>query len=175
MRSPVAALALLVLAAPLHGQEPTSIEIGTHVGATVAFGGGATSWSAGIPAPGTAIPLAWPALYATFFATPQLMVEPQVGFGWNDDIGEATVLANLALGWLANPLATASPYFGVNGGWTTWYGDVKSGLLGAHVGMRTLVKQHLSIRFEGRYRRWLCSGCDLNEAALTIGLGAALP
>lgn len=174
MRTTIIVLTALAVASPAMAQT-TKLEIGTHVGATVGFGSGSASWSAGVPAPGTSIPLAWPAMYATVFATPHLMVEPQVGFGWNDDLGEATFTGVLGLGWLASPTTAASPYFGVNGGWTTWYGEAKSGLVGGQIGIRTLVKQVLSVRLEGRYRRWLCSGCEFNEASLTIGLGAALP
>jgi len=177
MRYPFLAIPALVLwAGVLDAQQPTKIEVGTYLGATLHFGSGESEWSAGVPAPSALTPpLAWPSLYVTVFATPSIMIEPQVGFSWSSAFEEALFVGSLQLGYLLRPSASASPYFTLHGGWTTLYGSGESGFFGGGFGMRALVKQHLSIRTEARYRRWTCEGCELNEVALNIGFGAALP
>jgi len=170
----VAALALC--AGVARAQHPTKVEVGTHLGATVHFGSGDAEWSAGAPAPSSLTPpLAWPAFYVTVFATPSVMVEPQVAFAWSSAFEEAIFSGALQLGYLLQPRASSSPYFSLHGGWTTLYGSAKSGFFGGGVGMRFLVKRVLAVRTEARFRRWTCEGCELNEVALNIGLGAALP
>lgn len=160
----------------LQAQAPTKIEVGTHIGATMHFGGGNTEWSAGAPAPAALTPpAAWPSIYVTVFATPSLMVEPQVGFAWSSAYDEALFVGSLQLGYLVQPTAPASPYFALHGGWTSVYGGAKSGFFGGGVGMRFLVQRYFSVRTEGRFRHWTCEGCELNEIAFNIGLGAALP
>jgi hypothetical protein len=159
-------------AGPAAAQTPTKLEVGTHLGGTIAFNGG-TEFQFGIPAPTSF--LAGPALYLTVFATPNLMIEPQIAFTWNSVVDDILLNGVLQLGYLLSPTTPASAYFTVHGGWTTIYGAAESGLVGGGLGMRFVIKERLAIRTEVRYRRWTCSGCDLNEVGLQIGLGTALP
>ena len=174
MRNPFMVLPALVLCAGLlHAQQSTKLEVGTHLGGSLAFGGGSTEFSGGVPAPANFF--AGPAVYLSLFATPHIMIEPQIAFSWNSIIEEPVFSGVLQFGYLMSPDAPSSAYFAVHGGWTTIYGEAKSGLFGGGLGMRFLIQEHLSIRTEARYRRWTCSGCELNEVGLLIGLGAALP
>jgi hypothetical protein len=177
MRSPLAVLTALTFGAgPLAAQQPTKIEVGTQLGVTGHFGSGNTEWSVGVPAPTAyAPPLAWPSIYLTVFPSPSLMVEPAAGFAWSSTVDQALFVGSLQLGYLLEPTASTSPYFAIHGGWTTLYGQAKSGFFGGGVGIRILVQERLSVRTEARFRRWTCAGCDLNEVALNLGLGAALP
>jgi hypothetical protein len=173
MRLLLTTLILATLAAgPAVAQSATKLEIGTHLGATIAFNGG-TEVQLGIPAPTSF--LAGPALYVSIFATPSFMIEPQIAFNWNSIADDILLNAVVQLGYLMSPTSPSSAYFTVHGGWTTIYGEAESGLVGGGVGMRFLIKDRLAVRTEARYRRWTCSGCDLNELGLQVGLGTALP
>jgi hypothetical protein len=168
------AILATLAAGPAVAQTRSRLEVGTHLGGTIAFGGGGDAeFQFGIPAPTSF--LAGPALYVTIFATPGFMIEPQIAFNWNSIADDVLLNGILQLGFLMSPTATASPYFTVHGGWTTIYGEAESGLVGGGLGVRFLVKDRLAVRTEARYRRWTCSGCDLNEVGLQIGLGTALP
>lgn len=173
MRALLTTTILAALAAgPTVAQTPTKLEVGTHLGGTIAFNGG-TEFQFGIPAPTSF--LAGPALYVSVFATPNLMIEPQIAFNWNSLVDDVLLNGVLQLGYLLAPTSPSSVYFTVHGGWTTIYGEAESGLVGGGLGVRFLIKDRLAIRTEARYRRWTCSGCDLNEVGLQIGLGTALP
>ncbi len=173
MRFLLITLIVATLAAgPAAAQSTTRLEVGTHLGGTIAFNGG-TEFQFGIPA-STSF-LAGPALYVSIFATPNFMVEPQIAFNWNSIADDVLLNAVVQLGYLLSPTSPASAYFTVHGGWTTIYGEAESGLVGGGLGMRFLIKDRLAVRTEARYRRWTCSGCDLNEVGLQVGLGTALP
>lgn len=173
MRTLLTTTILATLAgAPAIAQTATKLEVGTHLGGTIAFNGG-TEFQFGIPGPTSF--LAGPAMYVSIFATPSFMIEPQVAFSWNSIVDDVLLNGTLQLGYLLTPAASTSAYFTVHGGWTTIYGQAESGLFGGGLGVRFLIKDRLAIRTEARYRRWTCSGCDLNELGLQIGLGTALP
>lgn len=163
----------LVSASTARAQSPTKLEVGTHVGATLAFGGGGTEVLVAAPTSGSFY--GWPSLYFTVFPTPALMVEPQLGVAYSSADADVILIGVLQLGYLLAPRATASPYFALQGGFTHFGGLVDSGIAGAAFGYRFLIKDRLAVRAEAGYRRWLCSGCSLNEVTMQIGLGAALP
>jgi hypothetical protein len=166
-----AALLATLTAGPVTAQT-TKLEVGTHLGGMIAFNG-STEVQLGIPA-STSF-LAGPALYLSVFATPSLMIEPQIAFNWNSLVDDILLNGVLQVGYLLSPRTSTSPFFTVHGGWTTIYGEAESGLVGGGLGVRFLVRDRLAIRTEARYRRWTCEGCSLNELGLLIGLGTALP
>jgi hypothetical protein len=174
MRSYASLLVTVLLVTPAaSAQQPTKLEVGTHFGGTVAFGGGSTEVL--VAAPNSGSFFAWPSLYLSLFPTPGLMVEPQLGVAYSSGDDEVLFIGALQLGYLLAPRSAGSPYFGVQGGFSHFGSLVDSGIAGAAFGYRFLIQQRLAIRAEAGYRRWLCSGCDLNEATVQIGLGAALP
>jgi hypothetical protein len=165
-------LAALVCTSTATAQQPTTLEIGSRFGGTLAFSGGDSEVLIGLPAPGEYG--FWPTLYATVF-TGRMMVEPQVGLLYSSAASDVALSGVMQLGVLFAGDGGNSPYFAVNGGWVRLGEGASSGIAGGALGYRFLVKGRLGVRLEGGYRRWLCSGCDLNEVTFQVGLGAALP
>jgi hypothetical protein len=168
---------LLLAAAWLCGsvasaQEPTKLEIGSRIGGVLAFSGGSSEVLIGVPAPaGYFFP--YSTLYATIF-TGRVMVEPQLGLLYSSAASDVALAGAMQIGFLLNR-GERAPYIAVNGGWVRIGDGANSGVAGGGLGYRFLVKRRLGVRLEAGYRRWLCSGCDLNEVTLQLGLGAALP
>jgi hypothetical protein len=162
----------LFAALPLHAQEPTKFEIGTHLGASILIPSeGSTETVIGIPGAGTAAGL-FPPLYLTIY-TQHVMIEPQIAFFYESSGSNGLINAALQLGYLVNKESKGSPYFAGhfltvnafgNGGSTEW-------AAGASLGYRQLVRDALALRVEARYRRYFES--DLNDIGLLIGIGAA--
>lgn len=174
-----AALAVLV-AAPLRAQHKPSAEIGTSLGVTVLSQSGTTLTTIGVPVPQGPTPVfGQAAMYATIFATPSLMVEPQVSFAHVTDGNSSITVIGVAgqTGYLFTPARPASPYVAANVGFQHLGGDVGSGTgvgIGGAVGYRLRVGAGFAVRFEARYRRWLGDFDGLNEFGFGIGLGGII-
>jgi hypothetical protein len=147
-------------------QRPTGVELGASLGATIAINGD-TEVAVGLPTPGA---IGTPAVYFTWFAGGGLMVEPQLGVAYNNTSRQVVLNSNLQVGYFLTP----NLYVAANGGYARFGTFVTSGTVGGGFGYRTVVMEHLAIRGEARYRRWLASG-GFNEITLSIGFGTALP
>ncbi len=122
-------------------------------------------------------PLFSPMLYATFFASPSVMVEPQLAFSTTSGGGESATFFTFVgqIGYLFTPSASASAYVAANGAFQTANaggGTVSGPGFGAALGYRFKVKSSLAIRLDGRYRRWFSDFKDVNEIGFGLGLGA---
>ena len=165
-------LSAILLAASLLATTPAfaQVEIGAKMGGTLAFGGGDSQFIVGVP--GTGLLLAMPSVYVSFIAGQAFMIEPQVVFQYNAAGNkQASFAGALQLGYLLTPATSGSFYLAANGGWVNLQGDVKSGTLGGGAGYRLVVGTGAAVRVEALYRRWLCSGCNLNEVVLAVGAG----
>ena len=175
----VALLVLLLVAGPVAAQARPKAEVGTMVGVTILKVSGFDSQTH-IGVPGGVGPLSTfsPMLYASFFATPSLMVEPQVSFSSTSSGGTTDTFFWFAgqLCYLFTPNQQGSPYVAVNGAFQTWSetgsGSVSGPGIGGAVGYRIKVKSSLAIRLDGRYRRWFSDFKDTNEIGFSLGLGA---
>jgi hypothetical protein len=157
------------------GQQPTTVELGIHAGATILIpGGGDAEVVFGVPGAGSLAGL-FPPIYATVFATPSVMIEPQIAFLYETGSTSGLLNAALQVGYVFNPETPGSLYLAAhlqtangfgNGGNTEF-------AAGGSVGYRRVVKDILAVRLEGRYRRWF-DFFGLNEIAIIVGFGAAL-
>jgi len=162
-------LVLSLAAAPLAHAQKGSIEVGTKGGVSLVIpGGGDTEVYIAVPGTGA---LVLPSIYATYWVSPALMLEPQVLFQWNSGSEEAWFSGVLQGGWMLSPEKRNSTYVAADFGWVTLGGDIESALLGGGAGYRVRVGENAALRLEATYRRWLCSGCDLNEITFAFGGG----
>src|SRR2546426_4246993 len=174
-----ATVGVLLLAgrSTLAAQAPrTTAEIGTSVGVTILSQSGFnTQTHIGVPGGVGPISVFSPMLYASFFASPSVMVEPQVSFSSTSSGGTTDTFLWFAgqLGYLFTPNAPGSPYLAVNGAYQrfseTGAGSVNGPGIGGAVGYRVKVKNSVAIRVDGRYRRWFSDFADLNEIGVSPG------
>lgn len=181
----LAGIGLVFLTASAMAQNRPKAEIGTGLGLTVlAPDDGDAITVFGIPGAGTgSLPaVVAPVVYATVFATPQLMVEPQLHLSVISD-GEETFFSVAFMGqfgYLFTPERTGSPYaavhFGILAVDAGGFSDTEtSGTAGFGVGYRFQIGSGAAVRLEGRYRRWGGNVFDnLNDIALVIGIGAVI-
>jgi hypothetical protein len=174
MRRLTSLLAALSLAGSLAAaQSNPSSEVGTLVGVTILSRSGNSVTHFGIPGDGIQ---ASPILYATFFVTPSVMVEPQVAFTYLSSNGSHLTALAIAgqFGYLFSPGKSGSPYVAANLAFQSLSnGSSVSGPgAGAAVGYRFKVKNSLAIRLDARYRLWFSDFKDLNEIGFGLGLGA---
>jgi hypothetical protein len=163
----------LLCASTASAQQPTKLEIGSRIGGVLAFSGGDSEVLIGLPAPVSYF-FPFSTLYATFFSG-SLMIEPQVGLLYSSAASDVALSGSMQLGYRLSRSERGAPYVALSGGWVRVGDGGNSGVAGGGLGYRFLVKERLGIRLEGGYRRWLCSGCSLNEVTLQLGVGAALP
>ena len=155
-----------------------SAEVGTMLGVTIVSQSGfSTSTHVGVPGGIGPAPLFSPMLYATFFASPSVMVEPQLAFSTTSGGGESATFFTFVgqIGYLFTPSASGSAYVAANGAFQTANaggGTVSGPGFGAALGYRFKVKSSLAIRLDGRYRRWFSDFKDVNEIGFGLGLGA---
>ncbi len=163
-------LALSLCAAPLAQAQKGSVEVGTRAGMSIAIpdDGDAEVF---VAIPGTGALVVLPSIYTTFWATPSLMIEPQVLFQWNSASEEAWFSGVLQGGWMFTPEKSNSVYVAADVGWLTLGGDVESALVGGGAGYRFRLGESGALRAEGVYRRWLCETCDLHEIIFSFGGG----
>ena len=170
------ALAVLALAPSLAvAQQRPIVEIGTSLGATIQHVSGSTLTVFGVPGAGI---LAQPTLYAMFFATPEVFVEPDVAFNLVTGGGSTytTLGASASLGYLIPSTTNAAPFVAANVGLQAVSGGGSShteAAVGGRVGYRFVVQSSFAVRLEAGYRRWLGSS-HINEITIGIGLGAIL-
>ena len=154
-------------------QSRTTIEVGTLIGVTILSQSGTSVTHIGIPGDGIQ---ASPTLYASFFVTPSLFVEPQLAFTTISSSGSHLTSIAFAgqVGYLFTPDASGSGYVAANAAFHSISdgGSVSGTGVGAAVGYRFKVKNSLAIRVDGRYRRWFSDFKDLNEIGIGLGLGA---
>ena len=160
----------------LAGQAKPGAEVGTSVGLTILSASGSSLTQFGIPGNGIQ---ASPTIYATFFASRSLMVEPQAAFSSLSGGGSTLTSLGVALqvGYLFTPAATGSGYLAANGAFQSTSlsgggGSLSGPGLGAALGYRFKVRNNLAIRLDARYRRWFSDYSDLNEIGFGLGLGA---
>lgn len=178
--TPLLSLTVLLLTA-VGAQEPRqSAEIGTSLGVTILSASGGSITTVGMPVDAGPLPLfARPAIYATIFATPAMMIEPQVAFA-NISGGSSDNFTMLLVGgqfaYLIKPVKRNSPYIGANAAFQTLSaGGTISGLgLGGALGYRVRIGAGFAMRLEGRYRRWLNDFDGINEIGIAIGLGGII-
>ena len=154
-------------------QDQPAVELGTTLGGTLSIpDDGETTLFVGVPGAGTL--LAFPNLYLTLFPSPSLMVEPQVYFWFESE--DATVIFSgmMQFGYLFTPQRTGSLYAAAHGGYYKITDGIDTGALGASFGYRGLIKDGAAWRLEGRYRRWLCENCKVNDLSLVVGIGLVL-
>lgn len=119
-------------------------------------------------------------VYVMMFAQPTLAIEPQVGM---TRVGTESGSSGLFTGaiqlnqFFRDP--SAGSVFGLlNVGFTTGFGDGGSDSIyaaGGGAGYRTIVRESLGVRLEGRYRRLFGDeGIATNEFSILVGLGAVL-
>lgn len=178
----VAGLVLAFVAAwvpkPATAQEPPVVEIGTSVGVTVLQASGSdTETHVGIPGGIGPLSIFSPAMYATIFATPSVMVEPQISVSSTSGSGSTVTFLTFVgqVGYLFKGGETGSPYVLVGGAFqrASGGGSVSGPAVGGEVGYRFTVKS-LGIRVNGRYRRWFSDFAGVNEIGLGVALGAVL-
>jgi hypothetical protein len=153
-------------------------EIGTSLGVTILSASGQSVTRIGVPGNGIQ---ASPALYATFFTSPSVMIEPQLAFTSLSGGGSTVTSIGLALqfGYLFNPATKGSGYIAANAAYeslsTGGGGPSANGPgLGASLGYRVKVKSRLAIRLDARYRRWFSDFANVNEFGIGMSLGAIL-
>lgn len=159
---------LAALATAGHAQR---VEIGTQLGATIVNGAGSTEFVAGVPGAGTLFGL-FPTIYTTIFATPQLMVEPQVLFLYSSAADAVDVSGVLQFGYRLSGTARGSPFIAVHGGVFKETDQSSETMLGGSFGYHYNLSGGAAVRFEARYRRWIDS--DVNDIAALIGFGIRL-
>lgn len=157
----------------LHAQRP-KVDVGIHAGATILIpSGGDTEYVLGLPGGGSVLGL-FPPVYATIFAGPNLMIEPQVAFAYLSFSDGGLLNAALQLGYLMQPAGRGSLYLAAHLLSANSFGD-GSGTefaAGGSLGYRLVVKDVVGLRYEARYRRWF--DADLNELALLVGFGVVI-
>jgi hypothetical protein len=160
-------------------EKKASAEIGTTLGATILSFEGETITAVGIPVDAGVSILGTPALYATIFATPSLMVEPQLGLmfysGGGDDV--SIIFAAVDVAHLFTPSESSSPYAGLNAAVQSFdLGDESTtGTgLGGRVGYRVRVGAGLAVRFEGHIRMWLGDFDEITEYGFGVGIGGII-
>ena len=155
--------------------KPTA-EIGTSLGVTVLSASGGSATHIGIPGDGIQ---ASPTIYLSLFASPAVMVEPQLAFTSLSGGGVTLTSIGIALqvGYLFSPSQPGSGYLTANGAFQTVSTggggpSINGPGLGAGLGYRFKVKNSLAIRADARYRRWFSDFDGLNEFGFGLGLGA---
>jgi len=163
-------------AAASPAQVKQSVEIGTSLGVTIYSRAGNSATLIGVPA-GVG-PAAQPSIYATFFATPSIMIEPQVSFSHISGSGSSATMFDLGaqLGYLVTPAERSSPYVAANAAYQTIsdFSSIHGFGVGGALGYRARVGRGLAVRVEARYRHWMGDFEGLNEIGFGIGLGGII-
>ncbi|MEO5510445.1 MAG: hypothetical protein ABIS27_07420 [Longimicrobiales bacterium] len=122
--------------------------------------------------------LASPAvIHLTYFATPRIALEPQLGFIRSSGAGTTVSVLSLGgqvMGFLRE--ADHSPYAFVLAGMDRQTGIVDDNQygVGAGIGYRTILREALAVRLEGRFRRITDDGSHVDEIAALVGFGAVM-
>jgi hypothetical protein len=163
-------------AAASPAQAKQSVEIGTSLGVTIYSGSGPSATVIGVPA-GLG-PAAQPSIYATFFATPSVMIEPQMSLAHISSSGSSTTMFDMGaqLGYLVTPAERGSPYVAANVAYQTIsdFSSFHGFGVGGALGYRARVGRGFAVRLEARYRHWMGDFDGLNEIGFGIGLGGII-
>lgn len=149
---------------PARAQDSNGTEIGASAGVTITSRGGSSD----------PLFLFSPMVYATFFASPRVMVEPQISLSSTSGSGSSFTYLTLAgqVGYRFRPTGTTSPYLAASGVFQRVSGggaSVSGPGLGLELGCRFIVGSALGIRMNGRYRQWFADF----ESTADIGFGVA--
>lgn len=168
----IALFLTLAIALPAIGQQKPSVELGGQIlGVTTLLESGERLTVIGLPGAGLT---GQSMLYASFFPSEALIVEPEFSFWSLSSDGETLSVLSLTgqLAYLFNGAARSSPYVSGHASVLRLSGDGDSDSTtgaGAGLGFRGIVRQYFSFRIEGRYRRWFDS--DTNELSLLLTFG----
>lgn len=168
-------LAVAVPAAPADAQ---SAEIGFLSGLSV-FTAEDQDALTSFSAPGSGLLLPTGGMYATLFATPNVAVEPQVGFLVLSSGGETDWLGNFGaqVAYHTSGGSESSPYLGANASWARDLAEDNNFTLGGVVGYRAILPPGLGLRVEAGYKRWFTGGdegfdpIDFNQFTVSVGVG----
>ncbi len=166
------------------------MEIGTSAGLTILSASGSDPVT-NFGVPGGIGPQSSPMMYATIFATPSVMVEPQIGFSrvWDGSVSFSSLSFVGQVGYLFNSSTSSSPYVAIGGAfqWDRASSSIPDFFMngsnsfsvsgpgiGGEVGYRFIVKSALGVRVNARYRRWFSDYSGLNEIGIGVSLGAVL-
>ena len=149
------------------------IELGAMLGGGIYFTSGQTIYSFGAPGAPIGVGItSTSSVYATFFASRSVMVEPQMGFSLLHAQGSTYTEERFAeqIGFLLSADRTGSPYLAANFAQAFGKDQDASVGIGGGIGYHTVCRGGLAVRFEAQYRRWLSNG-GYNEIRAGIGLG----
>lgn len=166
---------LLLIPVEIAGQDKPLVEIGTDIGISMLSGDGTTLTYVGAPAQSFR---GQPGLYATFFSTGPVCIEPRIALSIADfDNGSTTALGfGASIGYLFNGPAAGSPFlaadFGLMSSSTSWgsidVSDSDFGL-GVTAGYRSVIDRGLGLRVNVGFKRWFDS--DYTEFRIGVGIG----
>lgn len=168
----------LAAALPAGPARAQSTEVGFLSGLSVFTAEGRDALTS-FSAPGSGFVLPTGGLYATFFPTPRLAVEPQVGFLVLSSGGNTEWLGSFGgqVAYHTRGGARSSPYFGGNASWVRDIDEDDNFTLGGVVGYRFVLPPGLGLRVEAGYRRWFTGGddgfdpVDFNQFTVSVGVG----
>ncbi len=169
----LALAATLAAAMTAAAQEKPGPEVGITTSLSVLSGGGESLTVFSLPGGGF-----WPqaVVYGTFFPSSSFAVEPQLGYSLISSGGdtESFGIGALQLEWFPGDDAAASPYLFGHAAlqFTLGGGTNATPAFGGGIGYRKAVAEHVAIRVEGRYRRWVEG--DLNDFTASFGFGVIL-
>lgn len=175
MRSAMAVVTAMLLARGVAvAQGQPIVEIGTNLGVAIQNAGGSTLTHFGAPGQGI---LGQPTIYASVYAGPSMLVEPQIALNIISSEGETATTVGLGgqVAYAFSGTSTNSGYLAGTAGFQTVSGggfsDSDFGA-GAKIGYRVLIGTSVGVRFEGGYRRWFDS--ELNEFSIGVGVGGII-
>lgn len=133
--------------------------------------------------PGSGASSGGASVYLSIFASPQIIIEPQLGISYTKPEGDDAIWSFAfapQLAYLFSPGANGSAYAGVNVAldYLGAAGESASQFgLGAALGYRLRVQDRLGLRFEGRFRRFFENDdfFAVNEISFLVGIGAIIP
>jgi len=165
-----ACVSALLIAAPVTAAE---VEIGSSL-ASGMIGLGDNDFSTfGIPSSGFGV--ISPGVYAAFYATPNVALEPQVGLIVASSGGSSEHVLNVAgqLDYFLKPSGEPAPFVFAFAGLLDSSGSgVTPKTVGAGAGYRVPVGDRLAFRFDGRYTHYTEQGG--NSLTFTLSIGGVL-
>lgn len=168
----------LAAALPAEPARAQSAEVGFLSGLSVFTAEGRDALTS-FSAPGGGLLLPTGGMYATLFATPNVAVEPQVGFLVLSSGGNTDWLGSFGgqVAYHTRGGAQSSPYVGGNASWVRDIDEDSNFTLGGVVGYRVILPPGLGLRVEAGYRRWFTQGddgfdpVDFNQFTVSVGVG----
>lgn len=165
----LAAALLAATAAPAQAQN-NGIEVGTSLASIMIGFGDGSATVLGLPSGGFGI--LNPGLYASFFVSPKLAIEPQVGLMVFSSGGNAAHLANVSgqVGYYTRGNRVNTPYFFGSAGIISATGaPTTPASVSGGAGYRMALGDRLTMRIDGRITHFT-EGAG-NAFAITLSLG----